>query len=119
METKAHVFKSLAKIQQNDPQLLHDQWPVINALIWQLHFWLDEFFGAPDYETVYTLFYHREVRHHVEGISLAVEFFSQKFGQQYAELIRQEAEDHVCTDFGEIPSQAECSRHYLREKRGW
>ena len=119
MDVPDHVYKSLAKIQRNNLQLLIDHWSDISPMTWHVHFWFDEFCNQPPYDNVYTLFYHREVRHHLEGIIEAVAVFSQKFGQQYADLIRQAAEDHVNDDFGEIPSKAECSRHYLRTKRGW
>ena len=119
MDYKDHALKSLGKINQEQPRFLNEHWEIISPMIWKLHFWFDEFFGSPGYDSVYTLWYHREVRHHLEGIWLAIDKFTKKYGQEYEKIIRQAAEDHVWDDFGEIPSKAECTRRYLRDKRGW
>ncbi|MFA5188293.1 MAG: hypothetical protein WC460_02955 [Patescibacteria group bacterium] len=119
MDITAHVFRSLAKIQRNNPQLLINEWAIISPLAWEIHAWFDAFFGLPPYDGVYSLYYHREVRHHREGIIEAVKVFSQRFGQRYADLIEEIAKDHVRDDFNEIPSRAECSLHYLNQKMGW
>ena len=119
MDYKDHAAKSFNKIQQNAPEFLKENWSVLSPMIWELHYWFDYFFGDKGYETVYTLFYHREKRHHIEGIAEAIAVFTAKYGEKFHQIIMEESETHVRDDFGEIPSQAECSRHYLREKRGW
>ncbi|MCX6739763.1 MAG: hypothetical protein NTZ49_00860 [Candidatus Parcubacteria bacterium] len=119
MDYKVHTERSFNRIYRNDPDFLKENWDQLYPLIWELHFWFDYFFGDKGYETGYTLFYHREKRHHVEGITEAIKVFTKKYGEKFRQIIREESEAHVFDDFGEIPSQAECSRHYLREKRGW
>jgi hypothetical protein len=112
-----HVAKSLHKINSQAPEFLKKHWDVLNPLIWELHYWFDYFYRSPGYETFYSLMYHREKRHHWEGIVDAVRIFTEKYGLEFVEIIQQAAEDHVRDDFGEIPSEAECSRRYIRQKR--
>ncbi len=119
MKTADHVIKSFRQINDQNPEFLKENWSVLQPLIWQLHFWLDYFSGRPDYETVYTVFYHREQRHHQEGICEGVSHFVSLYGLKFRSIIREELTRHVRDDFGEIPAQAECTRRYLREKRGW
>ncbi|MCX6742854.1 MAG: hypothetical protein NT116_01310 [Candidatus Parcubacteria bacterium] len=114
-----HFDNSFYRIRQKYPQLLIENREVICRLLTELHEWFDFFCGKEGYNTAYTLFYDREKRHHSEGIFEAIAIFTQKYGEKFCQLIEEEANAHVYDDFGEIPSQAECSRHYLREKRGW
>lgn len=114
-----HLENSIYRIRQKHQQFLVANREVICQLLTELHTWFDFFCGKEGYDSAYTLFYHREKRHHVEGITEAIEFFTPKYGEEFRQIISEEADGHVRDDFGEIPSQAECNRFYLREKRGW
>lgn len=119
MLTPDHVKKAFENIERKAPQFLINNWVVLYSLFWELHSWMDQFANIAPYDNVYTLYYHREQRHHWEGIDEAILIFTSRYGIQLMPLIRQELEMHIFDDFGEIPSKSECSRRYLREKRGW
>jgi len=114
-----HFDNSFYRIKQKHPQFLIDNREVICKLLTEMHQWFDFYCGKEGYTTVYTLFYHREKRHHAEGIIEAIAIFTAKYGENFRQIIEEEANGHVKDDFGEIPSQAECDHRYLREKRGW
>jgi hypothetical protein len=114
-----HFDSSFYRISQKYPQLLIKNREVICKLLVELHEWFDYFSGKEGYNTVYTVFYHREQRHHMEGIIEAIAIFTAQYGEKFRQIITEESRAHVRDDFGEIPSQDECDRRYLREKRGW
>lgn len=121
MDFKDHAVKSLERINGENPEFLKKHWAKISPMIWQVHYWFDEFYNQPPYDNPYTLFYHREVRHHWDGIRQAVEIYSAKYGEEFRDIIRQAGEDHMRQDyFQDIPgSREECSRRLLRSMRGW
>jgi hypothetical protein len=119
MDTKNHITKSFDRLYQENPRYFLDQWQILRKLVWELHSWFDAYNCTKGYNSVYTIYYHREVRHHWEGIDQCVIFFTSRYGLQYGHIILAEAKTHVQDDFGEIPSQSEVTRHYLRKKRGW
>ena len=118
MITPDHAIKSFQTINAKNPKYLKDNWEVLYPLLWELHYWFDKFSGDKGYDTPYSNWYHKEVRHHDSGITQAVDHFCYKYGLEFENIIRQEAERHVRDDFGEIPSKSQCTRSYLRHIRG-
>ena len=117
MDTQDHVYKSLHHLNYKDPKFFKENWDKISPLIWELHYWLDYFAGMPGYQEL-SVIYHKEQRHHWEGIQEAVKKFIAKFGQEFEQIILAEAEIHVSDDFcGDIPSKDECTHRYIREKQ--
>ncbi len=116
---QVHFDSSLSRVRQKYPEFFIDNRERICQLLVELHEWFDFFCGKAGYNTAYTLFYHREKRHHDEGILEAAIIFTDKYGENFSQIIKEEAEMHVFEDFGEIPAKYECTRRYLREKRGW
>lgn len=114
-----HFETSWLRVRENHHDLVVENREVICRLLVELHEWFDFFCGKEGYDSAYTVFFHREQRHHRDGILDAIEIFSAKYGEKFREIIRQEAERHVLDDFGEIPAKDEVTRRYLREKRGW
>ncbi len=119
MKFQEHFDNSLYRIKQKYPQFLIDNREVICKLLFELHQWFDYYSNKEGYDTVFTVFYHREKRHHDEGIIEAISIFTAQYGEKFRQIIEEEARAHVYDDFGEIPSEAEVTRRYLREKRGW
>lgn len=114
-----HFEMSFYRVNQKYPQLMIENREVICQLLSELHKWFDFYSNKDGYNTVYTIFYHREQRHHAEGILEAITVFTSKYGEKFRQIIEDESYGHVMDDFGEVPSQAECNRRYLRAKRGW
>lgn len=117
MLTKDHSFRSLEFISRNSPDFFLSNHCAIVRLMCGLHSWLDYFAGKDGYRD-YSFMYHKERRHHSEGINEAVRKFSDEFGEDFKDLIREEARRHISDDFcGHIPSKDECDHSYIRRKQ--
>ena len=96
---------------------------LLEKMLLELHLWFDEFNlrKGEDYDyTGINCIKHREQRHHVEGISEAVEIFSGKYGKNFKAIIREEAERHVQDDMNHIPFKDDYKRiGFWKQLRGW
>jgi hypothetical protein len=113
-ENEIHVERSLIFARKNFPELFALEMEVVIDLIKELHGWLDyydsrkgkdddgpfDFTGARNIR-------HRAKRHHIEGFREAVKLFTEKYGEKFTNLIRQEAERHIKDDMGQILSKSD------------
>ena len=105
MEFPEHFDGSFYRIRLNNPQFLIDHREVICKLLAELHIWFDEFAKTKGEGFDYTgrrKIRHRQERHHWEGILEAIAKFTAKFGEEYRDIIEQEAKQHVIDDMGRI-----------------
>jgi hypothetical protein len=104
-ETIFHYQSSLENVRVNHPELYEQEKAKVEQLLTELHKWLDWYAGKEGEEngvaynfTGITKIRHRAKRHHLEGINEAVRIFSERYGEKFSKLIRQEATRHVRDD---------------------
>jgi len=111
MKIKEHLESSLNSIRKNYPEIYGEKRDVLEELLLELHKWFDAFAGKKsedyDYSNPRFCIRHREQRHHIQGIRMAVEIFSKHYGRDFAKLIGEEAERHVREDMERIPFESD------------
>ena len=122
MKIEEHFGNSIKSLMENHSQEYWDNEGTLAELLLELHLWLDEFDLKKGEGYDYTganCIKHREQRHHIEGISEAVEIFSQHYGNQFKQIIREEAERHIQNDMKQIPFKDDYKRsEFWRSLRG-
>ena len=96
-----HVNQSMAHTEKHYGVLFKEKKDLLKELFIELHKWFDHYDGqkGKDYDYLGSnCIKHRERRHHVEGISEAVKIFTKKYGEEFREIIENEAESHVYDD---------------------
>ena len=122
MEPKDHTTKSFERLYRDNPQFFLDNWLVLRVMILELHSWLDAFNCTKTSQGDFTGIHcmeHRQVRHHPQGVNEAVVRFTAEYGQEFGQIIEQEAKAHIYEDFGFMPSQDDYCKRFWREIRGF
>ena len=114
MEYRIHLAKSLWNVRKRYPLL---RGSLTKQVLGELHIWLDHFYGKRGEGYDYSDFSvnHREQRHHRDGIDEVVKILSQKYGERYSCLVREEAERHIVDDMGRI---VKSKQEYLSLRMG-
>src|SRR4030042_6529923 len=114
MKIEEHTAKSMGKLQRIYPKVYLRNKKCLEKMIPELHRWMDFFFGKKDEGYNYSginCMKHWEQRHHLEGIQEATKLFTEKYGDEFREIISGEAESHVWEDVGKylgrIPFKSE------------
>jgi len=109
MLTKDHADKSLQLIAAERPGFYRRHKEVIDELIPDLHAWMDQYFNTRGDGYDYTgidVMKHWERLHHIQGINMAADHFSEKYGELFRETVVEEARRHVMDDLGHIPVES-------------
>jgi hypothetical protein len=113
MKHGLHVEKSRAFVKAKHPALYAANPATIDNLLKELHLWLDFFHNKKgdgyDY-TGFNVIKHREQRHHLEGIEEIASQIAQKYGPEFLQIAREEAERHVIDDMRYVPFRDDYKR---------
>jgi hypothetical protein len=109
MEHKDHADKSLKLIAEKSPEFYLQHKEVIDKLIPDLHAWMDQYFNSrgDDYDyTGINVMKHWEKLHHIQGINMAADHFSERYGKLFRQIVTEEAQRHVMDDLEQVPDES-------------
>lgn len=115
---ETHIEHSMKNIRERYPEIYEERRKILEELIRELHVWFDYFAGKKEKDYDYTginFIKHREKRHHIEGIKVAVEIFTRKYGKEFTDIVEEEGRRHVIEDMAYVYSELD---YIWREIRG-